>query len=231
MWIILVWIISTLCYMPLYFDKLGYEVPNTLIQMKYLFVVIPAIFSLMCVKRRTSIKKWIYNLFVQKMEFEEFAVCIVIALCGIVCTSILNRDVWNEASLLFNTLYLFLMATLEEIAWRGFCLESILKKTKKFAILVVSLEWAIWHIPMWMIRNSLELKEITFWLVYTVFVGIILGKCMAWYKNILVPVILHTIFNFCFLMTIRINVIVVLCVLVGVLIFEGVKGKRNAMSF
>lgn len=56
MWIILVWIISTLCYMPLYFDKLGYEVPNTLIQMKYLFVVVPAIFSLICVKRKTSIK-------------------------------------------------------------------------------------------------------------------------------------------------------------------------------
>lgn len=228
MWIILVWVISTFCYLPLYFDRLGYVVPNTLTQMKYLFVIVPIIFSLICVKKKgRGIKKWLCNLFVQKTELETFILCSVIALCGIVCTSILSRNAWNEASLLFNTLYLFLMAMLEEIAWRGFRLESMLKKTKKFAILVVSLEWAIWHIPMWMMRNSLELKEIPFWLVYTVFVGIILGKCMVWYKNILVPVILHTIFNFCFLMPIKVNINVVLGVLLGVLIFERVKEKRN----
>lgn len=230
MWIILVWVVSTCCYLPLYFEKLGYTVPNVLIQMKYLFVIVPLIFSLVCVKRRTSIKKWLGNLFVKKIEFEAWAVCGVIALCGILCTSILNRAAWNGVSLLFSAFYLFLMATLEEIAWRGFRLESMLKKTEKGAILVVSLEWAIWHIPMWMIRNSLGLNEIPFWLVYTVFIGNILGRCMIWYKNILVPIVLHTIFNLCFLMPIKINVWIVFGVLAGVLILGRIKEKKTNME-
>ena len=231
MWIIFVWIVSTFCYLPLHFERLGYVVPNTLIQMKYLFVIVPIIFGLICVRRRTSIKKWLGNLFASKIEFEAMGVCGVIALCGILCTSILNREAWNGVSLLFSTLYLFLMATLEEIAWRGFRLESMLRKTEKCAILVISLEWAIWHIPMWMVRNSLGLNEILFWLVYTVFVGNILGRFMIWYKNILVPIVLHIIFNLCFLMPIKINVMVVFCVLVGVLILGRIKGKRNTPSF
>ena len=229
MWIILVWIISTLCYLPMYFDGVGYIVPNTLIQMKYLFVIIPIFLSLIYVKKKISIKKWLYNIFAQKIEFEAFTLCSVIALCGIVCTCILSREVWNKGALLFNAFYLFLMATLEEIAWRGFRIESLLKKTKKFAILIVSLEWAIWHIPMWIIRNSLGLIEIPLWLVYTVFVGVILGKCMTWYKNILVPILLHTIFNLCFLMPIQINVIVVACVWLGVLIYKKVKGTPSRL--
>lgn len=140
MWIILVWIVSTFCYLPLYFERLGYAVPNILIQMKYLFVLVPIIFSLICVKRRTSIKKWLGNLFAPKIEYEAWAVCGVVALCGILCTSILNREAWSGVSILFSTLYLFLMATLEEIAWRGFRLESMLRKTEKCTILVISLE-------------------------------------------------------------------------------------------
>lgn len=60
--------------------------------------------------------------------------------------------------------------------------------------------------------------------MYTVLVGNILGKCMTRYKNILIPIILHTIFNVCFLMQIKIGVIVVLFLWVTVLIFEKIKG-------
>lgn len=228
MWIILVWVISTLCYLPMYFAGVGYIVPNTLIQMKYLFVVIPLFISLVCVKKEgRHIKKWFCNMLMQKAEIEAFALCSVIALCGISCTRILGKEAWNLETILFNTLYLFLMATLEEIAWRGYRLDSLLKKTSKLAILVVSFEWAIWHIPMWMIRNSLRGNEIPFWLVYTLCVGVILGKCMTWYKNILVPIILHTIFNICFLIPIEKNVIIVACVLLGMLVYNKLKRIRS----
>ncbi len=231
MWIILVWIISTICYVPLYLERIGYSVPNALIQAKYLFVLVPIIFSLLFVGRKTSIKKWLHHLFTIKMEIEALVVCSVIAFCGIFCTSILDKEAWNEMSLLFSICYLFLMAILEEIAWRGFCLESVMKKrTAGIAVLIVSFEWAIWHIPMWMIRNSLGVNEVVFWLVYTVLVGNILGNCMIRYKNILVPIILHTIFNVCFLMKITISIMVVLGIWIGCLILKTVTEKRNALS-
>ncbi len=228
MWIILVWIISASCYLPLHFERLGYAVPNVLIQAKYLFVIVPIVYSLICVNKKVNIKNWMRGLFVPKVEFEALILCSLIAFFGISCTSILNKEAWSEISLPFNILYLFCMATLEEIAWRGFRLEYILcKKTKGVAIFIVSLEWALWHIPMWVIRNSIGLNEIVFWLMYTVLIGSILGKCMVQYKNIIVPIILHTIFNVCFLMPIKISVIFVLCIWIGVLLFGKAKRKTS----
>ena len=223
MWIVLVWIVSTICYIPLLFDNLGYAVPSILLQMKYLFVEVPIIFSLICIRKHTSIKGWLGSLFARKIRFECWVICGVLALCGIVCTSIFSRAALSEQSSLFGALYLFLMATLEEIAWRGFRLDSMLKKTEKYAIWIVSLEWAIWHIPMWMIRNSVGLDEILFWIVYTVFIGNILGRCMVRYKNIIVPVLLHTIFNLCYLLQIKVNALVAACILIGIIIYEEVE--------
>lgn len=228
LWIILVWIISALCYLPLYFEQLGYAVPNALLQMKFLFVIVPILFALVFVSRKTSIKKWIKGLFAQKVYMEPLILCGIIASCGIFCTSILEKKAWDGVALLFNTLYLFCMATLEEIAWRGFRLESILqKKTERIAIMTVSFEWTVWHIPMWMIRNAIGISEIAFWLMYTILVGNIIGKCMMRYKNILVPIILHTIFNVCFLMSIKAGVIVVLCIWIGVRTYITFKLRRK----
>lgn len=220
MWILFVWIVSAICYLPLYFEKSGYATPNVLIQMKYLFVIVPVIFALIYVRRRTSIKKWFRELFVHKIEIEAFVLCGLIAFCGILCTCIWDKVEWNVISLLFNVLYLLCMAALEEIAWRGFYLESMMqKKTKRIAVWIVSAEWAVWHIPMWMIRNSLGLNDVIFWLIYTTLVGNILGICMMRYKNIFVPIMLHTIFNVCFLMPIQIGMITVLCVWLGILVY------------
>lgn len=226
MWIILVWILSTLCYLPLHFEKIGYSVPNALIQVKYLFVLVPILLSLLCVSTKTSINKWLHSLFVTKIENKAFIVCGVIAFCGIICTSIINVKEWKEMSSLFGICYLFFMAMLEEIAWRGFFLESIRqKKTEGIAVLIVSIEWAIWHIPMWLIRNSLDINEVFLWLVYTVLIGNILGSCMIRYKNILVPIILHTIFNVCFLMPITKSILIVLSIFIGSTILKNSKSK------
>lgn len=225
MWVVLVWIVSTICYLPLLFDSLGFAVPSILQQTKYLFVAVPMVFSFICVKRHTSIKSWLGTLFARKIRVEPWVLCGVIALSGIVCTSIFNKKAWGEQSLLFSALYLFLMATLEEVAWRGFRLESLLKK--KYPILIVSLEWAIWHVPMWTIRNSIGLNDILFWLVYTALIGNILGRCMLRYKNIVVPIVLHTIFNLCFLLPIKANALIAFCLSIGVLIFERIMLRKN----
>lgn len=40
--------------------------------------------------KKIEIKKWPCNMFEQKVEFESFGLCSVIAFCGIVCTYILS---------------------------------------------------------------------------------------------------------------------------------------------
>lgn len=96
MWILFVWIISTICYLPLYCEQLGYAVPNVLIQIKYFFVVIPIIAALVCIKRKGNIKNWLHGLFAQKTGVEPFALCGVIAFCGVLCTNILGSLAYSN---------------------------------------------------------------------------------------------------------------------------------------
>lgn len=76
MWILFVWIVSAICYLPLYFDTSGYAMPNILLQMKYLFVIVPIISALICVRRKVSIKKWLRGLFVHRIGIEPFVLWI-----------------------------------------------------------------------------------------------------------------------------------------------------------
>ena len=78
---------------------------------------------------------------------------------------------------------------------------------------------------MWMIRNFIGIGEIIYWIIYTVIVGCILGKAIMRYRNILVPILLHTIFNVFFLMPIHINVFVVLGILVANILFEKIERR------
>lgn len=225
--IIFVWLISAACYMPLYFEQLGYGAPDVLLRLRYLYVAVPLVVALICIKRRGSVKKWLGGLLAGKVGAEPLALCGAIGLFGVLCTLILNRQAWDGISILFNTLYLLCMAALEEMAWRGFYLQSALeRRAAGTAVLTVSLEWAVWHIPMWAVRNGLGPEEIVLWLVYTVLVGSILGKSMIRYRNILVPVVLHTIFNVCFLLPVEAGVAAVLCVWLGVFIFEKLSTKK-----
>ena len=123
------------------------------------------------------------------------------------------------------------MASIEEVVWRGYRLRIVAKNKKEMvAILFVSLEWAVWHIPMWTMRNLIGIGEIAFWILYTVIVGCVLGKSFMRYRNILVPIFLHTIFNVFFLMPVHINMLVVLSILVAMIIFEFVGGNKSEKS-
>lgn len=224
MWIILVWIISGLCYMPLYFQKIGYQVPGILIQTRYIFVFVPLIISLVYLGK-ASIKKWIYSLITHKARFGIIGIIIVVACTGIIGTYIFDKVALNGIINPFSMGYLFIMALIEECAWRGFRLEQL--QTKRCAILIVSLEWALWHIPMWVIRNSQGLIDVCVWIVYTVLVGIILGKCMTRYKNILAIAVLHTTFNVSFLMPVKGNVVAVLCLVIVLVVFEKIRGMNG----
>lgn len=226
MWTLLVWIISTICYVPLFISHQGMEVPSMILNLKYFFVLVPIFLTLVFLLRNKGLKKWLIGMFEINVQVGALLFCLIIAVTGVLFTNILTMQEWELQTLLVGIAYLFLMALLEEVAWRGYRLRIVATNKKEMvAILLVSLEWAVWHIPMWMLRNLIGIGEIIYWILYTVIVGCILGKAFMRYRNILVPILLHTIFNVFFLMPIHINMFVVLSILVVNILFEKIEGR------
>lgn len=227
MWTILVWTISAICYVPLFIYRQGIAVPSVMLNLKYFFVLVPLFFTFGFLFRKKGIKKWITGMFECNMQSGALIFCLMIAVAGILFTNLLTMQEWKLQTSAAGIAYLFLMALIEEAVWRGYRLTTVAKSKKEMsAIGLVSLQWAVWHIPMWTVRNAIGIEELAFWILYTVIVGSILGKAYIRYRNILVPVILHTIFNVFFLMPIPINLVVVLSILIATTCFEKAKKQR-----
>jgi len=227
MWTVLVWIFSAICYFPLYFSHQGMDVPVVALNLKYFFVLMPLLITIIYLLRNGGIKKWIKEMFELRFQAEAFVFCLIVAVVGAFFSNMLAVQEWEPQTILAGAAYLFCMAFIEEVVWRGYRLKAIMQDKKEgTAIVLVSIEWAIWHIPMWAIRNFIGIGEITFWILYTAIVGYLLGKSFIRYRNILAPVLLHTIFNVCFLTPISINLILVSSLWIASVLFERAKEKR-----
>ena len=210
------WLLSALCYLPMYLEQQGLAIPHGILNVKYLFVAMPLFISLlMLLSEKRSIKKWLKNLFSKRIKPGTWIICILTALCCIFCTYFFGEETWDISSLVPNIIYLLFMAALEELAWRGCLLHDMLKGKSKFtALLCVSLGWAVWHIPMWTVRNSISAPELPYWLIYTVLVGLILGIHMIKTENAAVPIVVHTVFNTALLTPVKISILAALFALI-----------------
>ena len=97
-------------------------------------------------------------------------------------------------------MYLFATALIEEIPWRGFLYNRLVAGRKSIGVAIfVGVIWAIWHIPMWLIRNSLTIAEMIPWFIWAVLISVVLGMGYSMFRNILSVSLMHMIFNVCFL--------------------------------
>ena len=97
----------------------------------------------------------------------------------------------------------------------GFLLERLpFKKIK--SVLFVGAVWAVWHIPMWIIRNSLGMEQIVWLCIWTLLVSAVLGIIYYQCRNILLIAIMHAAFNICYLAPIQYNIVVL-----AIIIFAG----------
>lgn len=95
----------------------------------------------------------------------------------------------------------------EECAWRGFLLNELSdKKGALPALIYTGISWAVWHIPMWTIRNALDLKETAIYFVWTITVSLIIGVFFLSYKNVMTAALLHMLLNMCYIAPVRYNV-------------------------
>lgn len=236
LWVSVVYLFSFLCYAPMLLRRLGYMLPEVFFCLKYGFVFIPAIISVLFLIYEHKLGKYLIDNF-KGIALKEIIPCIIIALVGISitwCYSLtLNVDLFSNTyssvtSLLLNCIYLYGTALIEEMAWRGVLFQRVITEKKRiFSALFVGVIWAAWHIPMWVIRNSVGLAEIIPLFIWAVVLSVILGLFYHAFKNILSVALLHMVFNVCFLAPPKYNIIIVLLAIMVCCTFRRYKKKRQ----
>lgn len=225
LWTTFVLILSCLCYLPMFLQQKGIYISQAALGLKYLFVTIPVIASILFNLKHRQLKKWFHTLFSEKVKLQAMLSCIILGSIGlsfsiVYCLIVGEKDLFTSSyptalAVVINCSYLFLTALIEETAWRGFLLNKIAaEKGKKIAMVYVGVVWAIWHIPMWTIRNSLEFKEILIYFIWTILISFILGLLFLRYKSILIVSLSHMLFNTCYIAPVKYNCILLGCILI-----------------
>ncbi len=233
LWISIVYVLSFLSYAPELLKRHGIALPSELFLLKYLFVCIPAITAVFLLIFEHNFKAYFARMFSGEITVKHILTWAMFTAAGIFtsyCYSMTEgADLFASAYLsptafLINCIYLFITALIEEIAWRGFLLERISAgKESVRSIMFVGIIWIIWHMPMWIIRNSLGIEQIAYLCVWTFLISIILGTTYYECRNILLIAMLHATFNIGYLAPIQFN-IVILAIAIGMLLIKN-RGK------
>lgn len=238
-WSITVLSLSALCYLPMLFEQLGFSVSNIFLNMKYLFILIPFVVSLCYAVKNHCVKKWLSGLFCRKQFEIGMLISLLFLVIGIGTTvayslmakksGIFAENYPNFPLVAAQFIYLFVMAFIEEIAWRGFFLNKLSKNGERIRYtFITGTIWGIWHIPMWSIRNMLGMGEVFLLFVWSLLLAVVLGNLFYKYHNILLCALLHTIFNICFSAPILWNIVIITII---VFIAVGIAWKRNLIKW
>ena len=238
LWILAVYALSFLCYVPMLLRQSGAAVPGVLLNLRYLFVLIPMLISGIFLLSERGVKTcWLGSL--KRISAKELFLCAILAVTGVLATC--GYSCWQEAGLFRSAypsartlaaaaVYLFATALAEELAWRGFLLKRIAAGRKKvLSVGITGVIWAIWHIPMWTIRNSLGLEDVVPLLIWTVLISLILGTAYFRFEDLLSVSLLHTICNICFLAPAQYNDMIILAGMMICYIF--MKYKKGIKEF
>lgn len=217
LWTVSVWTLSFVCYLPMLLGKNGIGVPPILNAAKYLFVIVPLVISIIFSSAHGEFKRWIADLFAEKIKKKSIVFCAATGAAGLMFSFAYSliageRDLFVKNyptffSVIAGSVYLFATAMLEESAWRGYLLNSLSESIgTPFALIYSGIAWAVWHIPMWTIRNSLSVGETALYFIWTVLLSFVLGKFFLAYKNVIAAALLHMLFNICFIAPVQYNV-------------------------
>lgn len=218
-WVCAVYLVSFGCYVPLLLKQCGKTVPGGLLSLRYGFVLVPAVISLIAWAREGSIKACLLRHF-KPISSKEAGLCGAMALAGIAVTcgySLVEKtDLFagtysSIVSLAGGCAYRFATALAEEAAWRGFLFQRMAAGGSHPAAAAVSgVLWAVWHIPMWSIRNGLPAGEIAALLLWAVLLGSLLSIFYKRFSNLVSAALLHLTCNVCWLAPAKCNVLVLL---------------------
>ena len=238
LWVCVVYILSSICYIPMMLQQHRVSVPNGLPLLKYLFVCIPAANAFLFLAFEHRLKKYFATAFSGKIALKQIGTWAILMFAGLsvsFCyslaakTDLLQNTYPSVIVLLASCMYLFVTAFVEELAWRGFLLEQVSFQGENIcSILLVGIIWTIWHLPMWIIRNSLGAGQIIPLCIWTLLVSVVLGIAYYQCRNLLFIAILHTTFNICYLAPIAYNIAALALVLIAVALLWRQKWRSAA---
>lgn len=219
LWTVSVLTLSFICYLPMLLERYGIGVSPILTAAKYLFVIVPLMISVIFSAAHGELKRWLAVLFDEKIKTQEITICAVTGAAGLMLSFVYSlianeRDLFTNnyptfSSVIVGSAYLFVTALAEESAWRGYLLNQLSdSKETPLALIYTSMVWAVWHIPMWTIRNSLGIGETALYFIWTLLLSFVLGKFFLTYKNITTAALLHMLFNICFIAPVYYNIVV-----------------------
>ena len=238
LWVLAVYALSFICYVPLLLRQSGAVVPGVLLYLRYFFVLVPVLISTAFLLNEHAVKVYWLDCF-KTISRKEIYIGMVAALTGALTTC--GYSFWQGISLFRNAYpsilsfsvsagYLFATALVEEMAWRGFLSKRISSGLGNArASLFVGVLWAVWHIPMWTIRNSSGLEEVIPLFIWAVLISLVLGMVWFRFENLLSAALLHMIFNICFLAPVKYNDIVIFAGIMICFIFR--KYKKGIKEF
>ena len=223
LWVSAVYIISFICYLPTLLEQKGIIIPSGLLYLKYLYVCIPAMSAVFLLICERNVKAYFTRMFSGRITIKYIlieVICIAVGIFAAYCYSfIVKADV-------FSCIYLLITALVEEIAWRGFLLERLPYKKIK-SVLFCGAVWAVWHLPMWIIRNSSSMEQIVCLCIWTLLVSVALGIIYYQCRNILLTAIMHAAFNICYAAPIQYNIVLLAVVIfISILLY-----KKSGKSF
>ena len=134
LWVCVVYILSSICYIPTMLQQHGISVPNGLSLLKYLFVCIPTVSTFLFLAFEHRVKKYFAAVFSGKIALKQIGTWAILVFAGLsvsFCYSLAARtDLFQNTYpsvivLLASCMYLFATAFVEELAWRGFLLEQV----------------------------------------------------------------------------------------------------------
>ena len=214
----------------------GVSVPNGLSLLKYVFVCIPAAGAFLFLAFEHRLKKYFATAFSGKIALNHIGIWAILVFAGLsvsFCyslaarTDLLQNTYPSVTALLSCCMYLFVTAFVEELAWRGFLLVSF-QGESICSILLVGIIWTIWHLPMWIIRNSLGAGQIIPLCIWTLLVSVVLGIAFYQCRNLLFIAILHATFNICYLAPIAYNIAALALVIIAVALLWRQKWRSAA---
>lgn len=230
LWVSVVYVLSFICYAPALLEQNGITIPNVLLLLKYLYVCIPAIATIFLLICEKNVKVYFAQMFSGKITIKYilmWAICMAVGILNSYCYSfIAGVNVFENmyltvTSLSTSCIYLLITAFVEEIAWRGFLLERLSFKKKISSVIFVGAVWAVWHMPMWIIRNSLGIEQIVCLCIWTLLISVVLGITYFQCRNILLTAILHATFNIFYLAPMQYNIVILAIVIsVGTLLHK-----------
>ncbi len=221
-WVCAVYLLSFACYLPLLLERCGKAVPGGLLLLRYGFVLVPAAVSFVFWLREGCLKTGLLRQ-CKRISLKEAGGCGIMALSGIAVTGgyslaegvgLFGDAYPSVLSLVGSCVYLFATALAEEAAWRGFLFRRMAAGGDRLTAAAVSGGlWAVWHIPMWWIRNALAPAEIAALLLWALLLGMALSLFYGRFSNIVSAALLHMTCNVCWLAPAKYNVIALLAVI------------------